>query len=115
MSFFCLDCLGTTLKITIESSLSTDGDFRLIQERIEAFETKYSRFIPGNWLDRLNTTRQAYIDEEGFRMLSFALVLAKRTNGAFDPTVGSLLSRLGYGRKEELQNTAHIGYAAVEL
>lgn len=48
-------------------------------------------------------------------MLAFALDLARITDGAFDPTVGSLLSRLGYGRKEELGNTDAVGYEHVEL
>ncbi len=115
MSTFSLDCLGTHLNIMVESSSSTDEDFRCIRARILAFEEKYSRFLPGNWLDILNKTGSSDIDEEGYRMIAFALDLAKRTHGAFDPTVGSLLSRLGYGRKDEIQNVCAIGYEHIEL
>lgn len=115
MQVFTLNCLGTTLKIHIDQSSSCDEDFRCIQEKISAFEQKYSRFIPGNWLDLLCKNGSAEVDEEAHRMIFFALELARLTHGAFDPTVGSLLSRLGYGRKDEITNTCEIGYQHVEL
>jgi thiamine biosynthesis lipoprotein ApbE len=48
-------------------------------------------------------------------MLSFALELADKTDGYFDPTIGSVLSRLGYGKKDELDNIRKNSYRDVRI
>lgn len=65
-----------------------------------AFDQKFSRFIPGNWLDNLNRAGGGELDEDGRMMLEFALLLANGTDGIFDPVIGSRLTRLGYGSRE---------------
>ncbi len=38
-------------------------------------------------------------------MLTFALTLAKKSDGYFDPTVGKRLSELGYGNPKSTSDT----------
>lgn len=99
MHTFDLDCIGTHLHIRIDvsSSDSLDEDFSHIRERLIAFENRFSRFIPGNWLHDLNLHRRGILDTDGKNMITFALDLAKKTDGYFDPTVGKRLRDLGYG------------------
>ena len=54
MQTFELDTLGTQLKIRIDTPCACEGVFLEIRELLLAFDRKYSRFIPGNWLDELN-------------------------------------------------------------
>lgn len=99
MHTFDLDCIGTHLHIRIDvsSSDTLDEDFSHIRERLIAFENRFSRFIPGNWLHDLNLHRRGILDTDGKNMITFALDLAKKTDGYFDPTVGKRLRDLGYG------------------
>lgn len=67
-----------------------------------AFEYRFSRFLAGNWLHELNMTRSAFLDDDARNMVVFALDLAKRTHGYFDPTIGKRLTELGYGNQNIL-------------
>ena len=97
MQTFSLDSIGTHLNIQIDTSLSCEADFSEITTRLGEFEQKFSRFIAGNWLAQLNTERRATLDQDGRTMLTYALDIAQKTQGYFDPTIGSVLARLGYG------------------
>lgn len=96
MYSFDLDVIGTHLSIRVESSssVSIEEDFLRIERRLKDFEQKYSRFIPGNWLHALNMNRKGFLDTDAFNMLSFALEVAQKTDGYFDPTVGKCLRDL---------------------
>jgi len=111
MYCFDLDIIGTHLSIRLESSspTSVDEDFSLIEKRLKDFEQKFSRFIPGNWLHNLNISRKGILDEDAIRMLSFALEVAQKTDGYFDPTIGKRLRDLGYGNREtEIRKSENI-------
>ena len=101
MSNFDLDVIGTHLSIRVESSSlwNIDEDFSLIRERLIAFESRFSRFLAENWLYELNMTRSGVLDNDAREMIIFALDLAKRSDGYFDPTVGKRLTELGYGNR----------------
>ncbi|MDD2693579.1 MAG: FAD:protein FMN transferase [Candidatus Gracilibacteria bacterium] len=111
MYCFDLDIIGTHLLIRLESSspTSVDEDFLLIEKRLKDFEQNFSRFIPGNWLHNLNISRKGILDEDAVRMLSFALKVAQKTDGYFDPTIGKRLRDLGYGNREtEIRKSENI-------
>lgn len=97
---FELDTLGTRLQIRIDSLHACEGVFSEIKSMLFAFDQKYSRFIPGNWLDEFNRNGGGLLDEDGYAMLEFALELAQRTGGIFDPVIGARLTQLGYGSRE---------------
>ncbi len=48
-------------------------------------------------------TRSGVLDNDAREMIVFALDLAKRTDGYFDPTVGKRLTELGYGNRHIMQ------------
>lgn len=102
MSTLDLDIIGTHLSLRVESSSSwnIDEDFSLIRKRLIAFEWQFSRFLEGNWLHDLNLHRRGILDTDGKNMLTFALDLAKKTDGYFDPTIGKRLRDLGYGNPD---------------
>ena len=94
-----LDIVGTHLSLQIDTSSSDIGeDFSRIRTRLQSFEERFSRFIEGNWLHSINQTRSGMLDDDARAMLSFAIALARKTDGYFDPTVGKRLTELGYGR-----------------
>lgn len=60
MHTFDLESIGTHLHIRIDvsSSDSLDEDFSHIRSRLIAFESRFSRFLEGNWLHDLNIHRE---------------------------------------------------------
>ena len=95
MQRFDLDIIGTHLSLQIDTSSSDIGeDFSHIRTRLQAFEERFSRFIEGNWLHSVNQTRSGILDDDGKKMLIFAIELARKTEGYFDPTVGKRLTEL---------------------
>lgn len=103
MQKLTLESIGTHLTIEIDTQKSCEKDFHTITERLSHFEQKFSRFREDNWLRELNTSKHAILDDDARKMLSFALSLAEKTHGYFDPTIGKQLSRLGYGRTTDAQ------------
>ena len=87
MQSFALQIIGTHLRIQLDTDSSCDLLFDSLKVRLSDFEQKYSRFIPGNWLDELNIAREAILDTDGKNMLEYALRVAADTDGYFDPTV----------------------------
>lgn len=94
-----IETCGSLLTIDL---MASHDPHSLIQECFsyaQWFDQKYSRFIPGNWLDTVNTTPWIHVlDDESFSLLSFSLQLAELTDGAFDPTISPALEAHGYDR-----------------
>ena len=101
MQKFSLESIGTHLSVLIDTDHSCESDFWDIHKRLITFEEKFSRFITGNWLDTLNKTRSALCDDDARAMIEAALTFSEKTEWYFDPTVGSVLSHLGYGLKTQ--------------
>lgn len=100
MQEFNLDVIGTHIRILLDVSSPVGEDFSHIQQRLQEFDARYSRFIPGNWVSKLNDTRRALLDEDASHMLTKSLELAYISDGYFDPTVGKKLAELGYRNPE---------------
>lgn len=94
MQLFQLDTLGTKLRIQVDTPHSCEGVFSEIRAMLLEFDKKYSRFIPGNWLDTLNRSGGGELDADSKIMLDFSLELARQTHGIFDPTIGTRLTQL---------------------
>jgi FAD:protein FMN transferase len=59
----------------------------------ERIERKYSRFLPGSVVSRINRNAgrtPVAVDQETIDLVQHALALSEETDGAFDPTVGIL-------------------------
>jgi len=102
MYIFDLDIIGTHLSLRVDSSSSVtiDEDFSRVRSELLDFETRYSRFIPENWLHILNRSRTGVLDSHAYTMLVYALYVADKTGGYFDPTIGKKLRDLGYGNPD---------------
>lgn len=94
------ELFGSTLSLSLseereeqESKSVAEECFSIAKE----FEEKYSRFIPGNFLDELNTQKSAPLDEELRTLLELAKTVSKRSKGYFDITISPLLENAGYG------------------
>ena len=100
MQIYSLDIIGTHLDIRID----TDGDIsdvsQKIQKRLSDFELRFSRFIPDNWLHKLNKNRRWILDEDELKMLSYMLEVAHCSGGYFDPTIGKRLREMWYGNQD---------------
>ena len=88
MQQFDFDIIGTHLDLRIDTTEDCIPLFRQIEARLRDFESKYSRFIEGNWLDTLNKNKTGTLDTDGRKMLEFMLDISRQTDGYFDPTVG---------------------------
>ncbi len=97
MQKYSFDIIGTHLLLSLDTENDCIMLFQSIEERLIHFEKKYSRFIEWNWLHNIIMTRHGVLDSDSQKILSFALNLAKISDGYFDPTIGKKLSELGYG------------------
>ena len=88
--------IGTHINISIDTSIDCSDLFMQIRNRLNNFESTFSRFIEGNWLYNLNISRHAIMDLDAKNMLAYALSIADKTDGYFDPTVSKRLTELGY-------------------
>lgn len=100
MQRYNLDIIGTHLEITVDTMDDCSHIFSEVGLRLSSFEARFSRFIIGNWLYILNTTRRWVLDSDTHNMLSYALELAEKTDWYFDPTIGKRLTELGYGNHD---------------
>lgn len=71
---------------------------------LASYEQRFSRFLPTSELSRLNAAggRPFAASPALFRLVSFALDLARRSDGIFDPTILRSLEAAGYDRSFEL-------------
>lgn len=74
---------------------------------------KFSRFKTDSELSLLNNSngRKVKVSKELFKLIEFALNIADKTNGAFDPTIIDFLETYGYEAKydfEKLKNKSII-------
>lgn len=96
MQKYDFNIIGTHLQVLIDTDMDCSEVFHSIESRLSDFEQKFSRFLEDNWLADLNTSRRALLDADAKNMLMFALDMARKTDGYFDPTVGKKLTELGY-------------------
>lgn len=107
----------TVLRIDVASSSDATTVLQDCFSYCQQFEQRYSRFIPGNWLDQLNRNKQAECDEEWLAMIRYALQAANETNGIFDFTIISALEARWYDQAYSMQQSERwpMGYQNVEL
>ena len=71
---------------------------------VRAAEARYSRFLPGSALSRLNRER-TLCDADVAVLVRHALAMHEATDGAFDVRVGAAMNAAGYDRTFE-----HVGH-----
>jgi thiamine biosynthesis lipoprotein len=99
-TFVCMDTLVTIEVVNPASA----ADAALAVDRalhwFEEVESRCSRFDSASELRRLCATvsDEVAVSPLLFRAVEFALAVARETNGAFDPAVGSQMVRKGFNR-----------------
>jgi thiamine biosynthesis lipoprotein len=94
------DAIGTTATVVVTEPSRIDEAHALLQEDIDALDRACSRFRADSELSYLqeNAGRSVQVTPLLFDALAVALSVARRTDGAVDPTVGNALCSLGYDR-----------------
>lgn len=91
----------------MNSTVRVEGAGQEVQDWFAEVEATLSRFDPRSSLSRLNALPERWVVVPPllYRAVQAALEAARRTGGAFDPTVLSALEAAGYGRSFELGPT----------
>lgn len=116
-------CLGTQCTITIYGSLTEDL-FDVVFGRIREIEEKMSRDLERSEVSRVNSeagNRSVRVSEDTYSVVSRSLELSRLSKGAFDVTVGPLVTLWDIGgEKPEVPSAgdlgealSHVGYEAV--
>src|SRR4029078_3098962 len=85
------------------------------RERIDQLERRWSRFVPGSEISRLNihAGRRLVMSDDTVLLVRRAIEAWRLTGGAFDPSVLGDVVRAGYDRSfEQLRGSAAPGRAA---
>jgi thiamine biosynthesis lipoprotein len=91
-------CMGSTARLLLLGGPSTLQD--QARRRLFELETRWSRFIPGSELCRLNAAAGApvVVSADTFAVIELAVAAWRATGGRFDPTVLDALELAGYDR-----------------
>jgi len=68
-----------------------------IDSLLTAFDQSVSLWVPGSVLSRVNRNEEVVPDKYFIDNFNLSMQVAKETDGAFDPTVGSLVRAWGFG------------------
>lgn len=93
--------IGTVVSVVVEDAALADAALGLLATDLADLDAACSRFRPDSELravERLGRGRPVPVSPLLFAALDAALVVAARTAGTVDPTVGSALVELGYDR-----------------
>jgi FAD:protein FMN transferase len=99
--------LGTTATVVITAAQHADEAERLLRAEVEAMDLACSRFRADSELSLFHASagRTVEVSPLLFEALTVAYLVAEKTHGAVDPTVGSALATLGYDRHfEEIES-----------
>ena len=96
--------MGTDVHVIVVADHDADRLADVAITRLEALESRWSRFLPGSEISRLNGRRGApvLVARETFQLIDHALTAWKMTGGRFDPTILADLRAEGYDRSFEL-------------
>ena len=87
--------LGTRCRVSFVAARKGARDYQeLVLNWVAAFEAKYSRFLPGSLISRINASAgiaAVEIDEEAERLFALCHQMHFMTRGVFDPTALPLL------------------------
>jgi thiamine biosynthesis lipoprotein len=95
----------------------------LVASEAWRLEDKYSRYISGNIIDRINSSRSlpVEVDEETAQLLDFSVTVYQLSNGAFDITSGVLRRAWKFDGSDRVPDAdtvrdllAHIGWNKCE-
>lgn len=101
---FTFPALGSTVEFGVRAEFSVAQSLaKLLQEKVEQFESRFSRFLLTSELTRLNQSNgQPFAASSALvAILVAARTMHNRTNGIVNPLVGSALIDAGYDESFE--------------
>ena len=108
------DCFWTILTLSLPSGAEKDSVISEAFSYVDEFESKYSRFIPGNLLDTINTNKRFTLDPEISSLIRLSLKISQITQWYYDITLLPFLENLGYGIKNH-HVAIDYGYKNIDL
>ena len=92
---FELHAIGTVWRIEHSGGVGVEAGIRKL---ISDFEDEFSRFLPASQLSILNSAGRLHNPSKEFvSMLNFAVAMHQNTSGVFNVSIGSVLTKNGYG------------------
>lgn len=107
-------CFGSRLYISVASGEDISWEIEKCFSLADTFEKKYSRFIQGNFLSKLNTEKSSDIDGEFYSLLRLCQKVSTISRWYFDITLLPILENLGYGINSGVLDEAY-GYENIIL
>ena len=107
-------CFGSRLHISVSSEEDISLEIEKCFSMVDQFEQKYSRFIQGNFLSKLNREKSAHIDSEFESLLKLSLKVSQLSQWYFDITLLPILENLGYGINSDVLDETY-GYENIIL
>jgi thiamine biosynthesis lipoprotein len=92
--------IGTTAVVTVTEPRELDRAERILRDELVAIDLSCSRFREDSEIQNLNRADGGRVSVSSllFDAIRVACDVARRTDGAVDPTVGAALAALGYDR-----------------
>jgi thiamine biosynthesis lipoprotein len=93
--------MGTEFSIALVCDLKTvaDAEAAALEAQIQAYEKRFSRFIPESELSQLNIQKDMIVSDVFFEVIQEAYALFVQTKGIFNPLIQ--IERLGYDKSFE--------------
>jgi thiamine biosynthesis lipoprotein len=96
--------MNTTVEFTANTNISRDKVYTIFDKAFQQFHfviERLSRFDSKSELSKLNQSagKKCSVSRELFELIKFALDLARKTNGYFDPTIIDFLESYGYNKQ----------------
>lgn len=111
-SNFSFEGIGTKWSIDINEPFSKEKEselLKLVKERIELFDSIYSRFKEDSWVIKLSKEKGKYkLPDDAVELFSLYHELYKITDGLVTPLIGGVLVDAGYDREYSLKQSREI-------
>ncbi len=106
--------MGTVYRIQlVDPKLSPPEIEKLkkeVEERLQKINLQMSHYIPDSEISRFNrapANKPFPVSPEFAAVMRFTLDVCKRSNGAFDPTLGPVINLWGFGETTDQQSTGY--------
>jgi thiamine biosynthesis lipoprotein len=96
----------------VETKADAEQKVSLVATEVWRIEDKYSRYLPDNIVDLINTAdgRAIEVDAETAQLIDFSVTLHQLSQGRFDITSGILRRVWTFDGSDKLPSAASVGY-----
>lgn len=112
--------MNTTVEFTACTNISRDKVYTIFDQAFQQFHfviERFSRFNNESELSKLNQSagKKCSVSKELLELIKFALDLARKTNGYFDPTIIDFLEGYGYNKQYDFSKLNKPGLVKKEI